>query len=161
MREREPEDATPYEPRRRSETFDLPLPPGPRMPTEPIDPRPFIDGIAIGPKVKAEHALKALRHQARSVGLSIADDGTHFWPILKRERYPLSGAKVHVETGDKHVTATRVATMGVFALAAKKVTDVRLHFEGPKFELVVKVPAAGRGHAHEFAAAFNTYAMNH
>lgn len=159
MQQRQPEDATPYEPRRRSETFDLA--PGSRMPTEPVDLTPFVDGITIGPQVKAEHTLKALRHRARTVGLAINDEGTQFWPTLKRERYTLSGTRAHVETGDKHVTAGRVVALGVFALAAKKVTDVRLHFAGPDFELVVKVPAAGRKHAHEFAAAFNTYAMNH
>jgi hypothetical protein len=134
MQERGPEDAVPYEPTRTRSTAGSPD-----------------DG----------RALKALRRQARIVGVHVSEDGSEFWGGLRGVHYALSGAKAHVESGDAHVTAGRLVTRGVFALAAKKVTDVRLHFEGPDFEIVVQVPAAGRKHAREFAAAFNTYAMRH
>jgi hypothetical protein len=57
------------------------------------------------------------------------------------------------------VTATRVLTVGVLALAAKKQTGhVFLTVEAPAFEFVVEVPVKKEAEARAFAARINSAA---
>lgn len=80
-------------------------------------------------------------------------------------RYPLAGLTARVEdsgTLNRRITATRLVTIGVFALAAKKKQDDRevyLTIEGPDVAILrtvqfKKTPSAGT-QAREFAAQLN------
>jgi hypothetical protein len=76
---------------------------------------------------------------------------------------PLDGATARVEAGEaleKRVTATRLATLGIFALAAKKKSggESFLTVEGPEFFWSVEVGRGDQGKAREFAAKVNSAA---
>lgn len=77
----------------------------------------------------------------------------------KGEQFPLDGVTATVEAGaalEKHLTATRVAMVGVFALGLKKSRggESYLTLEGPGFTWVVEVDRDPKAHrkAREFAA---------
>jgi hypothetical protein len=77
--------------------------------------------------------------------------------------FPLAGVTARVELGEaltSRVTATRLVTMGVFALAAKKKAggEVFLTVEGPEFIWCVEVGRKHQADARRFAAKVNTAA---
>lgn len=95
------------------------------------------------------------------------DDGQVFdvKPHGKSLLGPLAGAQATVETEDdtrRRITATRIATIGVFALAAKKKTggrDIHLVVEGDGFCITREVTFGFmEDAAREFAATFNEVA---
>lgn len=75
-----------------------------------------------------------------------------------------TGSTLRIETSgqiNRRVTATRLVTLGVFALAAKKKQDDRelfLTVEGDGFQLAVKLRAGHEAGARRFAAKYNTAA---
>ena len=80
----------------------------------------------------------------------------------KHQGGPVTGATAHVETGTdarRRITASRVLTIGLFALAAKKQTGhVYLTVEHPDYEFMVEIPAKKETKAREFAAKINNAA---
>ncbi len=74
--------------------------------------------------------------------------------------HPVAGAHARVEThGEikKRVTVTRVAAMGVFALAArKKISNLFLTIEHDNYQLAIPVPLKKRAEALTFASRINT-----
>jgi hypothetical protein len=81
------------------------------------------------------------------------------------ESHPLGGVSARVERGadlEKRVTATRLVTMGVFALAAKKRTggEAYLTIEGPDFFWTITVDPKTQPDAREFAAKVNDLARS-
>ncbi len=103
---------------------------------------------------KAAEHLAAVREGRYFAGVLIDSDEI----VVGNDRFPLSGATASVEAGGQitqRLTATRLATLGKFALAAPKKRDRRelyLAVEGPTFSFVVPLdPDLGRA-AHAFAA---------
>jgi hypothetical protein len=97
--------------------------------------------------------------------LFLYDDGTVERLGKEGGTYPLAGVSARVEAGEalqKRVTATRVATMGVFALAAKKKSggEVYLTVEGPEFFWTLEVDRKKQKDAREFAAKVNQAARS-
>ena len=88
-------------------------------------------------------------------GVSLIGDKLFY----KSTRGPVKGATARVEQGAdvaKRVTATRLATLGVFAFAAKKQTGhVYLTIEGDGIDIAVEVPAKKEADARKFAAKVN------
>lgn len=77
--------------------------------------------------------------------------------------FQLVGAVADVGEGanSKRVTVTRVAVLGVFALAAKKGNhDVYLTINGPDFDLVRKFPVKQEIAVRRFAARLNRAARD-
>ncbi|HXR74014.1 SHOCT domain-containing protein [Actinocrinis sp.] len=73
-----------------------------------------------------------------------------------------TGSLASVETEGQltsRITVTRLATLGVFALGARKKVDNRelyITVEGDGFQLVAKLPPTSGALARQFAAAYNT-----
>lgn len=102
-----------------------------------------------------------LMHEAAEFGITLdipADQVTA--PGQAAGRF--TGSMMRVETYgqiNRRVTATRLALIGVFALAATKQQDDRelyLTVEGDGFQIAARVEAALTPVAREFAAAYNT-----
>ena len=79
-----------------------------------------------------------------------------------RDGGPVAGATARVEAAadvERRITATRLLTVGVFALAWKKKSgSVFLTVTHPKYELMVAVPVKKEADARKFAAKVNTAA---
>lgn len=76
----------------------------------------------------------------------------------QKGEYPLAGVSAAIESGEalsKRVTLTRFATMGLFSLAAKKVSggESYLLIEGPDFAWTTEVEHGDQPKAQKFAAA--------
>ncbi len=75
---------------------------------------------------------------------------------------PIKGAVAKVETSadaGNRVTATRLVTLGVFALAAKKKTgSLYLTVDGDGYSIVVELPLKKETEARKFAAKVNAQA---
>ena len=91
-------------------------------------------------------------------GMTLTPDNITY----KRETCPIAGAVARVDNGAdvrRRVTATRVLTVGVFALATKKqVGHLYLTIEGNGFAFMVEVPVKKETKAREFAAKVNNAA---
>ena len=78
--------------------------------------------------------------------------------------YPIADAVARLESeGDleRRITATRIATLGVFALAVKKKTDHRrlfLTLDGPTFQAILEIKFDEKDRARKFVSEFNTLA---
>ncbi len=82
------------------------------------------------------------------------------------ETYPLDGVTATVESGtelDKRITATRLVTLGVFSLAAKKSRGGEwwMTIEGPEFAWADKVDRKKIDKAKKFAVRVQTVAKQH
>lgn len=87
----------------------------------------------------------------------------------RTQAHPLAGVRAHVESVGQlttRITATRLATIGVFALALRKRADDRsvfLTIEGPGVAVVREIPVRAnpgiQKAARGFAAAVNAQAM--
>lgn len=76
----------------------------------------------------------------------------------RKQVFPLAGlsAEVITSTTKGRVTATRVATIGAFALATRKgANPVYLTLAGPGVERILEIPRRREMKAREFAAAVN------
>lgn len=81
----------------------------------------------------------------------------------QKGEYPLDGVTVTFETGEQlreRVTMARFATMGLFALGAKKKSggESYMLIEGPGFFWTVEVKRGDQGKAQKFAAAIRAAA---
>lgn len=101
---------------------------------------PPIDTAEREAKTRA-HALKSLRTRAQVVGCRVDETGTEFWGFWGQRRHPIADTRVHVEGRHGH-------------------GDVFLIFEGALFQDAVKIPSHRSRYVHQFAAEFNTHAMN-
>ena len=101
--------------------------------------------------------------QARGYGITLSLDEDRVG-VAGQATGRFSGSVVRVETSGQirgRVTATRVALLGVFAVAAQKKVDDRqlfLTIEGDGFQCVVQVHPDESAAAREFAARYNTMA---
>jgi pectate lyase len=111
---------------------------------------------------KNNAAIEANKARAASTGtfegIALKPDSLRY----KGTSGPVFGATAHVETAAdvrRRITATRVLTIGVFALAAKKqVGNVYLTVEHPDYGFVVEIPVKKETQAREFAAKINNAA---
>ena len=107
-------------------------------------------------------AMRAVRHNRFGV-VEIADDEVR--TRKTGEGGPVAGAHATVETSgelSRRITATRLATTGVFALALKKKRGERqlsLTVTGTGFEFVVELDPDKQADARRFAARLNTAAQ--
>jgi hypothetical protein len=89
-------------------------------------------------------------------GVKLTNDRVQY----KGQGGSVRGATTRVEAANdikSRVTATRLATMGVFAFRHKKQTgNVFLTVEHPDYQFVVEVPVKKEKQAREFAAKINT-----
>jgi ribosomal protein L7/L12 len=117
--------------------------------------------IAMAVQTSKRNADKALGIIATFDGLKLTT--THL--LVGGIRHPIAGLTARVEdsgTLNRRITATRLVTIGVFALAAKKKQDDRevyLTIEGDALQIVrtvqfKKTPAAGTA-ARQFAGQLN------
>ena len=81
---------------------------------------------------------------------------------FKKEEHPLDGVMARVESGaelDSRITATRLVSLGIFALAFKKKSggEGYLTIEGPDFLWFVEVDRKKKGDAIKFAMKLNNH----
>lgn len=107
---------------------------------------------------EADHQLSK---RARAFGL-ILDTHADTVTVAGQAAGPFTGSLARVETEGQltsRITVTRLVTLGVFALGARKKVDNRelyLSVDGDGFQLVVKVAPTLGAAARRFAAAYNT-----
>lgn len=117
---------------------------------------------ALDARLEAEAPTRFLE-QARAFGIILSLD-EDLVGVARQATGRFSGSVVRVETSGQirgRVTATRVALLGMFALAAQKKVDERqlfLTIEGDGFQCVVQVDPSKSAAAREFAARYNTMA---
>lgn len=94
-----------------------------------------------------------------ATGINVSKDGTRLTCVGQSD-VPIKGAKVTVDRGEaaKRVTATRVALVGIFALAVKKdTTKVFVTVEGADGSaFIATAPAKKEAGARKFAAAVHS-----
>jgi len=106
--------------------------------------------------------LAQLSLKATAFNLKIKDDNVSEF-MKKNTGGSMKGAKAAVQTEGEireRFTATRILTLGVFALAFKKKTsdkDVFLVIEGDGFVLTEHVKNKKESDARQFARDFNAY----
>lgn len=85
--------------------------------------------------------------------------------LYQGQAQPLSGVTAVVESVgqlQRRITATRLATIGVFALAMRKKIDDRelyMTIAGPTFEWLVELPPNDGSAARQFASEINNAAL--
>ena len=134
-------------------------------PTPDVAPGP-VPQVPLVESKTARRARRSVEINAHQCGLKIKD-GQVSTTFVTRPRStvtgPLAGARASVsnEAGSR-VTATRLLTVGVFALAAKKTTGaVYLTITGADgWEIVSQLDGKHAARAHAFAAQFNSYAAS-
>jgi hypothetical protein len=107
---------------------------------------------------EADHQLSK---RARAFGL-VLDTHADTVSVTGQASGRFTGSTARVETEGQltsRITVTRLVTLGVFALGARKKVDNRelyISIEGDGFQLVVKIAPTFGAQARQFAAAYNT-----
>lgn len=98
--------------------------------------------------------LDPIKHNAGSLGIRVRDG---VFKLMGQTDVPVAGATVTVDRGEtvRRITATRVLTTGIFALALKKdQTKLFVTIQGANGAVMLReVSAAKEGKARALAAA--------